>query len=93
MRYRGATFHTWRGDVYEVFVTAEGAQTREGVQIGDDLDAAESAYPQLECGTANEGTEYVQYPYCTGRVARGRHVWFGEDPIRSIVISRYPFGR
>ena len=93
MRYRGVTFSTYSGEVYELFVTAEGARTREGVRIGDDLDEAESAYPQLDCDTAYENSEYPEYPYCTGRVARARYVWFGEDPIRSIVISKYPFGR
>ena len=49
-------------------------------------------YPDLHCGTANEGTEYITFPYCGGRIAPQRYVWFGEDPIRSISLSVTPLG-
>ena len=38
----------------------------------------------------NEDTEYVRFPYCTGRVADDRYIWFGQDPIRSITVTVCP---
>ena len=87
MRYPTITFSTCRGQVHDFGVTSEGATTRGGVAIGDDLDAAKDAYPKLRCGVANEGTEYEEYPYCTGRVAPQRFIWFGDDPIQTITLG------
>jgi hypothetical protein len=59
--------------------------------IGDPLDRAAQAYPGLECGEQNEGTENRPYPACTGRVAPERYIWFGGDPItagtRSFILG------
>lgn len=49
-------------------------------------------YPGARCGVRNEDTEYVAYPYCLVFPARGRAVWFGEDPIRSITVSSGQIG-
>jgi hypothetical protein len=81
-----------RDRTYVVGVTVEGAHTREGVRIGDDLDAVKEAYDGADCGIRNEGTEYVEYPYCRVRVRPGRVVWFGQDPIRSITIASVALG-
>ena len=48
------------------------------------------AFPDSYCAVANEGTEYISFPYCTGRVAPGVFVWFGYDPVRSVTFSRGP---
>jgi hypothetical protein len=74
-----------------LLVSARGTRTRAGVAIGDSLSAVRKAYPRLRCGTANEGTEYVKTPYCAGKIAPGRHIWFGRDPVRSIAVSRAAF--
>jgi hypothetical protein len=66
------------------------ATTAAGVSVGDPLERARAAYPSLRCGTANEGTEYVSFPYCTGRLAGRRYIWLGDDPIQSITISVAP---
>ncbi len=73
-----------------VTISAERAHTRAGVGVGDSLDEIRSAYPRLRCDVANSGTEYVEYPYCTGKVTRRRHVWFGGDPVRTVTISVAP---
>lgn len=83
--------HSETGITY-VAVTTEGAHTREGVRIGDDLDVVKQRYPGARCGVRNEDSEYVEYPYCTLTPARGRAVWFGQDPIRSIVVSAGQIG-
>jgi hypothetical protein len=46
----------------------------------------------LRCGTAYEGSEYEEYPACTGRIAARRHIWFGGDPIRNVTVAITPLG-
>lgn len=71
-------------------VTARDAWTTRGVGIGSSLEEVQRAYPNASCETFNEGTEYYAFPYCTARVAPGRFIWFGEDPVRGITMSRAP---
>jgi hypothetical protein len=78
------------GRAWLLAVTKQDAVTRAGVGVGNDLDEVRAAYPDAECGTANEGTEYTQFDYCTLRVAPRRYLWFGYDPVRSITMSREP---
>ena len=93
LRYRGVSFQsTSRSGVYAFFVSARGTVTNRGVRIGDPLRRAQELYPELRCEVRNEGTEYVKYPYCAGRLGPGRHIWFGEDPIRSISMATRPMG-
>jgi hypothetical protein len=73
-------------------VVEPGAATRRGVGIGDPLEAAERAYPELACGTVNEDTEYVEYPACAGKLGPGRFIWIGGDPIKSITMSTNSLG-
>jgi hypothetical protein len=75
------------------FVVVEpGTVTARGVRIGDALETAGEAYPELECGTVNENTEYVKYPACEGKLGLSRFIWFGGDPIKSITVSTHSFG-
>ena len=78
------------GRAWLVAVAKEDAVTRAGVGVGDDLDDVRAAYPAAECDTANEGGEYTQFDYCTLRVAPGRYLWFGYDPVRSVTMSSEP---
>src|SRR5687768_8807682 len=50
-------------------VVEPGTTASRGVRIGDPLAAADEAYPELECGTVNEDTEYERYPACAGKLA------------------------
>jgi len=70
-------------------VTARGARTMRGIEAGDTLDEARAAYPELECGDAPAG-DTATFPYCSGRIAEERHIWFGGDPIVNISVSRSP---
>jgi hypothetical protein len=72
-------------------VGRDGASTNRGVAIGDSLDEAESAYPEIDCATANEGTEYATYPFCAGELRPGRNIWFGGDPIDIIELDIHTF--
>ena len=80
--------------VWDMAVIAPGARTRRGVSIGDDLDEAEAAYPEITCDTAELGSDapYEEFPFCSGQIRRNRYIWFGEDPIRSITVSPRDLG-
>jgi hypothetical protein len=86
-RGRNFAFDSSYGRAYMFIVTARGTKTGKGVGVGDTLAEVRRAYPKLRCDIANKGTEYVQFPYCTGRVARRRYVWFGGDPVESVTIG------
>ena len=89
-RFRQVAMVTDRGRAWMIVVSASDARTRAGVGVGDTLATVRSAYSRASCGVANEGTEYVSYPYCSLRVARHRYLWFGYDPVRSLTMSRAP---
>jgi len=91
-RYRGLLLELTSQGLYAFTITDGDAETRHGVGVGDSLATVRRAYPDLHCGTANEGTEYITFPYCGDRIAPQRYVWFGEDPIRSISLSVTPLG-
>ena len=86
---RGSPLRGKQDEVAGFQVTARGAVTLRGIQAGDSLDEAKAAYPELECRDAPAG-DIATYPVCTGRVAEGRHIWFGGDPILNISVSRSP---
>lgn len=77
---------------YVIQIAIPGARTRAGVGIGERLDAAASAYPNMRCDVRNRNSEYVAYPYCTTKLEDGPYIWFGRDPIRSITLSSTPLG-
>jgi hypothetical protein len=93
LRYREGVFSLYqRVGVYRLTTVQPGSRTRRGVEIGDSLNKARQRYPSLRCGIRNEDSEYVEYPYCTGRLARGRFIWLGQDPIRSITVATRAMG-
>jgi hypothetical protein len=89
-RFDDVAMAAGRGRAWLVAVAAQDAFTRAGVGVGSDLDDVRAAYPAADCDTANEGTEYTPFDYCTLRVAPGRYLWFGNDPVRSLTMSREP---
>jgi hypothetical protein len=90
VRYRDASFLLGSRRLYTIVVVAADAQTRRGVGIGDDLELVRERYGRAVCGVFKpEGTPW---PYCAVRVAAKRYVWFGQEPIRSITVSRLPLG-
>jgi hypothetical protein len=78
-----------RDGAYAVLGWGDGAETQDGVGVGDSLAAARRRYRGLRCAVRNDGTEHPSYPYCTARIG-GLYVWFGQDPIKSISLSRVP---
>jgi hypothetical protein len=91
LRYRDATVLLSDDRVYGIVTTDDEAETSEGVGVGDNLEVAEDAYPSLDCGVAR-ASAYRTFPYCGGRLGQGRWMWFGQDPIRSIVLTETELG-
>jgi hypothetical protein len=91
-RYEHVVFLVRKGRIGAVIVNADSARLDGGtVRIGGELETAEQKYG-LRCGTAYEGSEYEEYPACTGRIAAQRHIWFGGDPIRNVTVAITPLG-
>jgi hypothetical protein len=86
---RGSPLRGRQDEVGGFQVTARGARTLRGIEAGDPLEEARAAYPELDCGEAPAG-DVATYPYCSGRIAEERHIWFGGDPIANISVSRSP---
>lgn len=89
LKYDDVAFLVGARGVYAFIVTAEGAETRRGVQIGDDLDEARRAY-RVGCldvagGESLSGGQGF-YPSCRATIGGRNRVWFGRDPIRSITV-------
>jgi hypothetical protein len=91
LRYRDTTVLVSDDRVYGILTTDEEAETSEGVGVGDNLEVAEDAYPNLDCGVAS-ASKYRTFPYCGGRLGPRRWIWFGHDPIRSIVLAETELG-
>jgi len=76
-------------------VTSAGASTARGIEVGDDLDDVRARYPEIRCGEAPAGESPIfgntTFPYCSGKVAPGRWIWFGDDPVANISVSRARF--
>jgi hypothetical protein len=88
LRYDHVAFLMCKGHVIGFIVAEQGAQTRRAVGIHDAAHTVPARYPRLTCGSAP--LEGGSYPYCGGRVASHRRLWFGRDPIRSITVAAVP---
>jgi hypothetical protein len=91
LRYTRTSVLLSDGHVYGFVLTDEEVETAEGVGVGDNLDVAKDKYPNLDCGRGRVG-DYRTFPYCGGRLGPGRWIWFGQDPIRSIVLTTTELG-
>jgi hypothetical protein len=100
LRYRGVTvlvsyrtthYRLNASSVYALVITAAGTRTERGVGVGSSLRDVAARYPTLDCGQAGTG-EFGYYPYCGERIAKHRWLWFGQNPVRSIMLSTEPLG-
>jgi len=81
--------------VFSMATLDEGARTRAGVGVGDELELVRERYDRVECGEAVAGEprfggDTPTYPWCRALVGDTR-VFFGGDPIESIALTS--FGR
>jgi hypothetical protein len=90
LRYPGVAFFVHDDRVFGFLASARGAHTSRGVKIGDRLARVREAYPRFHCEPASRGeTTATQAASCSGTVAGGRLLYFGEDPIRSITVMAH----
>jgi hypothetical protein len=90
LHYRDAAFLVSpTAGVFAMITLDDDARTKAGVEIGNELAKVRKAYGRVECGEAVGGEpvfggETPTYPWC---LVRGKvRVFFGEDPIDSIMI-------
>lgn len=79
--------------VFSMATLEEGARTRAGVGVGDELALVRERYERVECGGAVAGAplfggDTPTYAWCRALVGEVR-VFFGGDPIESITLTRY----
>ena len=85
--YPGVAFLVRGGRIKGFVVTAQDAETRAGVGVGDDLEIASKKYREIECGDETFADDPAPiYPYCNGRAIGNVLVWFGGDPIDNITV-------
>lgn len=90
LRYRGMSFVTHNRRVYVIMSSLRGTRTTRGVGVGDALDKARRAYRDLSCRTASDARGSDTFPYCLGKLARGRFIYFGADPIGTVAVALVP---
>ena len=77
--------------VFSMATLSPAAETRHGVGVGDPLERVRERYASVRCGEAVAGEalfgDTPMYPWCRARVG-DVDVFFGEDPIESITITR-----
>lgn len=89
-RYRDLSVLFDRHSAYAFIIVAKNVKTMRGIGIGSSLQAVRRRYPTVRCSEAVEGDS--SFPYCAGRIARERYIWFGRDPVRSIAVGTTAFG-
>jgi hypothetical protein len=83
-----------RVGTFSMATLADGARTRAGVAVGDELDRVRERYERVTCdeqvaGEPFFGGEPPKYRWSRTAVTRVR-VFFGGDPIESITLAHYP---
>jgi len=78
--------------IHSIVIADPRAATQRGVGIGDPLSRAKQAYPTLRCFKAEDTFESPSPAHCSGKLADGRYIWFGNDPIRIIALSPTSMG-
>ena len=78
--------------VFSMATLAEGARTRAGVAVGDDLARVRERHRGARCGEAVAGEplfggDVPKYAWCRVQVGDVR-VFFGDDPVESITLTR-----
>jgi hypothetical protein len=90
IRYREASFLLYGDRVCTIIIIEDGAATESGVAIGDSMEDALTAYPQLHCGelpTEVDVEDPETVPYCTCKTRRNRYAAFINDPIDTIEVG------
>lgn len=76
--------------VYVIMSSLRGTRTLRGVGVGDPLDDAQGKYSGLACHDASDAHGTATFRYCNGKLAPGRFIYFGGDPIGTVATARVP---
>jgi hypothetical protein len=79
------------GKVASMTIYGQGARTTGGVKIGDPLASVKPAYESARCRPTGRGGEREISPECDLMVGPHTYLYFGDDPIKLIVLSSKPF--
>lgn len=90
LRFRGVSFLTHANVTFAFLVTARDVRTRRGIGVGDSLAAVRKRYLHLRCASAEDAHGAPDFPYCGGRIAARRYIFFAGDPIASISVASTP---
>lgn len=95
LSFRGVGVDFCRERAFVIVVTGRGSQTTRGARIGEPLEQARSRHPSLRCAMSPGSTTppVPVFPYCTGRIAKRRYLWLGQDPVSSIAIASVRLGQ
>jgi hypothetical protein len=91
--YRGAQVSFCGGRSFLIVTTARGSRTGAGASIGEPLRQAAARHHGMRCDTSTASTTDPPSPvyrYCTVRIAPGRDLWLGQDPVSSIALATVP---
>ena len=75
--------------VYAIYAWRKGTTTARGVRLGDSRARVKARYAEIECGEIAGGPGYPRRVSCRTKVGE-HHLWFGEDPVRSVAIALSP---
>jgi hypothetical protein len=89
-RYEHVSFFAEGGRIMGFMVVGD-AETASGIPTDDELDRVRDVYPRAHRGDAPRG-EYGHYPACVVRLDPRRVVWFGGDPVSTIMVGVGEFG-
>jgi hypothetical protein len=96
LSYRDAELTIVRGptgNVGSISVVAHGARTLRGVRVGDRIGKVSKRYSGAVCFPERIiGGDYASSARCELKTAPGVYLYFGDDPIKLIVLSDKPFG-
>jgi hypothetical protein len=90
LRCRGMAFVTNERRVYVIMSSLPGTRTAQGVGVGDDLEKARGSYRGVKCDMATDEEGDDAFPYCLGKLAGKRYIYFGGDPIGTVAIAEVP---
>jgi hypothetical protein len=89
-RYEQVSFFAKQERIVGFMVVAP-AETASGIATGDELDRVPDFYPRARCGEAPRG-DYGHYPACVVRLGPRRFVWFGGDPVSTVMVGLHELG-
>jgi hypothetical protein len=91
LKYRDARFDFEHMKVVRIAVYGRGGRTSRGVKIGDRLGRARKTYG-ARCWPDRRIGKFISKARCEVKLGPDRYLYFGEDPIKLIIVATHSFG-